>query len=94
MPGSYSYNRWVLIFDLADLHTLVSELKLTCIFFQLEKYKLNMQCSDFLVYFGMISCIFPRVKIFRRCSEISRDLERSSKVKDLFDNLGKIFQRL
>ena len=32
MPGSCSYNCCVLIFDLVDVHTLVSELKLTCIF--------------------------------------------------------------
>ena len=52
-----------------------------------------MQCIDFLVYFSVFSCIFARLKIFRRCSEIFRDLERSSKVKDLFEDLGKIFQR-
>ena len=90
MPGSCSYNCCVLIFDLADLHTLVGELKLTCIFFQPKKYKLNMQYNDFLIYFSMFSCIFPRLKIFR-CSKIFRDLERSSKVKDLFEDLCKIF---
>ena len=82
-----------LIFDVVDLHTLVSELKLTCIFFQPEKYKWSMQCSDFVVYISMFSCMFSRLKIFRRYSKIFRDLEKSSKVKDLFEDPGKIFQK-
>ena len=49
-----------------------------------------MQYNDFLIYLSMFSCIFPRLKIFR-CSKIFRDLERSSKVKDLFEDLCKIF---
>ena len=61
-------------------------------FFQPEKYKWNMQYNDFLVYFSMFSCIFPRLKIFR-CSKNFRDIEGSSKVKDLFEDLCKIFQR-
>ena len=37
MPGSCSYNNcWVLIFDLVYFHTLVSERKLKCIFFNLK----------------------------------------------------------
>ena len=33
------------------------------------------------------------MKIFRRCSKIFRDLESSSNVKDLFEDLDKILQR-
>ena len=33
------------------------------------------------------------MKIFRRCSKILRDFEMSSKTKDLFEDLCKIFQR-
>ena len=53
-----------------------------------------MQYNDFLVHLSMFSCIFSKLKIFRRCPKIfSRDLERSSKVKDLFEDLCNIFQR-
>ena len=93
MSWSCSYN-CVLIFDLVDLHTLFSELKSICICFQPEKYKWNMQYNDFLVHLSMFSCIFSKLKIFRRCPKIfSRDLERSSKVKDLFEDLCNVFQR-
>ena len=92
MSGSCSYN-CVLIFDLVDLHTLVSELKSICICFQPEKYKWNMQYNDFLVHLSMFSCIFSKLKIFRCPKIFSRDLERSSKVKDLFEDLCNVFQR-
>ena len=36
MPRSCSYNCCVLMFDLVDLHTLVSELKLSHIFFNMD----------------------------------------------------------
>ena len=51
-----------------------------------------MQYNDFYVHFSMFSCIFPELKIFR-CPKIFRDLERSLKVKDLFEDLCKVFQR-
>ena len=41
----------------------------------------------------MFPRILARIKIFRRSSKIFRDLERYSKVKDLFEDLDKIFQR-
>ena len=52
-----------------------------------------MQYNDFYVHFSMFSCIFPELKIFRRYPQIFRDLERSLKVKDLFEDLCKVFQR-
>ena len=55
--------------------------------------KWNVQYNDFLVYFSLFSSIFPRLKLFRRCSKIFRDLERSSKLQDFFEDLCKIFQR-
>ena len=41
----------------------------------------------------MFSCIFLWLEIFRRCSKIFRDLERSSKVKNTFEDFSEIFQR-
>ena len=41
----------------------------------------------------MFSCIFLWLEIFRRCSKIFRDLERSSKVKNTFEDFSETFQR-
>ena len=81
MPGSCSYNCCVLIYDLVGMHTLVTELKLTCIFVQPEKHKWNIQYNDFLVYFSMFS--YSIVKIF---------LTEMKKLKT-FNNLFKIFMK-
>ena len=43
MPGSCSSNCCVLIFDVVDLHVLVSELKLTCNFSKLKNT--NRTCN-------------------------------------------------
>ena len=88
IPESFSYNCCVLNFDFVDLQTLVTELKSTCIFFQPEKYKWNMQHNYFLIYFSMFSCIFPKLKIFRRCSKILKGLQKQ---KIFFEDICKIF---
>ena len=80
MPGSCCYN-CVLIFDLVDWHTLVSELKLTCIFFKPGKLKWNIQYNDFLVYFGIFW--YSVVKIFFFCNEQAKTF-----------NLFKIFMKI
>ena len=92
MSGSCSYN--CLNFWSCRLTYIVSELKSICICFQPEKYRWNMQYNDFLVHLSMFSWIFSKLKVFRRCPKIfSRDFERSSKVKDLFEDLYNVFQR-
>ena len=81
MRGSCSYNCCVLIYDLVGMHTLVTELKLTCIFVQPEKHKWNIQYNDFLVYFSIFS--YSIVKIF---------FTEMRKLKT-FNNLFKIFMK-
>ena len=81
MPGSFSYNCCVLIYDLVGMHTLVTELKLTCIFVPPEKHKWNIQYNDFLVYFSIFS--YSIVKIF---------FTEMKKLKT-FNNLFKIFMK-
>ena len=76
MPGSCSYNWCVLFFDLVDLHALVSELKISMFFF------FNLKNTNGLfVHFNMFSCTLSRLKIFRRCPEIFKDFDSSSKVR-------------
>ena len=53
MTGPCSSNWCLLIFDLEDLHILVSELKLTCIFFNLKNTNGTCYSTNFLVHLGM-----------------------------------------
>ena len=73
MPGSSSYKFCVLIFDVVDLHTLVTKLILTYICFCPEKYKWIIHCSDFLVYISACSLAFSQE--WKYLEDVQRSLE-------------------